>query len=374
MREAAVYVHLPFCPYICPYCDFAKWPHRRSAEKRYLEALFAEVEDAPKARGTTLFFGGGTPNTIDTRALVALVERLRMRFEIPEGAEITLEANPDRALCGAFAAYRSAGISRLSLGVQSFDERELRILGRRHTAADVTAAVEAARRGGFEDLSLDLIFGIPGGSLASWERSLDAALALRPEHISTYGLTVEPGTPLATWYAREPGAFPSSDVEAEQYRLAIEKLGAAGYEQYEISNFARPGHRSRHNQNYWANGEYIGLGVGAASYLDRVRSVHTRDLDAYVRAALARTPIPGESEQLGPLARLGEATMLALRTTEGVDLESFHERYEVDFLRHYERQVRELESGGMLEVRAGRVRLTLAGRFVANDVCSAFIA
>jgi oxygen-independent coproporphyrinogen-3 oxidase len=371
---AGIYVHLPFCPYICPYCDFAKTPYRGSAATRYLHALESEIAAAPGVAGTTVFFGGGTPNTIDPERFAALVRRVRDRFAVQAGAEITVEVNPDPELCEGFEAYRAAGVSRLSIGVQSFDLSELRTLGRRHTPGDVAAVVSRARAAGFTDLSLDLIFGVPGQTALSWRRSLEAALALGPDHVSTYGLTVEAGTPYAAWQAREPGAFASQELEGEQYETAISALTAAGFEQYEISNFARPGHRSQHNANYWQNGEYVGLGVGAASYLDGVRSVHTRDPEAYAAAALAGGPIPGSEERLEGPARLGEAAMLALRTAEGVDLSGFRERYGVDFLSTYLGAIRDLQGGGMLEVTSTHVRLTRAGRFVANDVCSEFIA
>jgi oxygen-independent coproporphyrinogen-3 oxidase len=217
------------------------------------------------------------------------------------------------------------------------------------------------------------MFGVPAQTLASWEGSLRAAIALEPDHISTYGLTIESGTPYGDWYAREPQAFTTSDLEADQYRLAIDLLLRAGFEHYEISNFALPGHRCRHNLNYWKNGEYLGLGVGAASYLDGVRTVHTRELEAYVAAATAGEPIPGDSERLIGAARAGEAAMLALRTDEGVELDAFRERYGIDFLSSYERPIQELKGAGMLEVTPTHVRLTPAGRFIANDVCGEFI-
>jgi oxygen-independent coproporphyrinogen-3 oxidase len=373
VKPAAIYVHLPFCPYICPYCDFAKWPYRKSAAERYISALEAEIEAAPRVAGTTVYFGGGTPNTIEPRRLVALLGKLRERFRISPGAEITLEANPDPDLCSALPEYKKAGVTRLSIGVQSFVQSELRTLGRRHTAADVAAVVRRARDADFSNLSLDLMFAVPGQSVASWGASLQAAIELRPEHISTYALTVETGTPYEDWRRRDPAAFAGEDLEAEQYRIAIDRLTRAGFEHYEVSNFALSGRRCRHNQNYWENGEYLGLGVGAASYLDGTRSVHTRDLDEYVRTALAHEPIPGTSESLRGAARIGEAAMLALRTNEGVDLDVFRERYGIDFLSSYQRSIRELEGAGMLEITTTHVRLTPAGRFVANDVCAEFI-
>jgi len=371
-----LYVHLPFCPYVCPYCDFAKWPLRHADAQRYLAALELEIEAAPGFAARTLFFGGGTPNAYGPDRITALVERLRRRFAAPLGfEEITVEMNPDRALCGeeVFAAYRAAGIDRISLGVQSFVPAELAVLGRRHSAEDVSLAVRRARDAGIANVSLDLIFGTPGQTAASWRASLAAAIALEPTHVSTYGLTIEENTPFAAWFARAPAAFASNDLEAELYAIAIDTLAAAGFEHYETSNFARPGARSRHNANYWANGEYLGLGVGAASYLGGVRSVHVRELNAYITAALAGGPVPGEDECLEGPAKLGEAAMLALRTAEGVDRIAFAERYDVDFLDFYAPVVREMRAAGLLDVTPSHVRLTRRGRFLANDVCGAFV-
>jgi oxygen-independent coproporphyrinogen-3 oxidase len=369
-----VYVHLPFCPYICPYCDFAKWPHRASAAERYLEALYAELGSAPRFAGRTLFVGGGTPNTYEPAALAALVAACARRFVLPSGAEITIECNPDPPLCAGFAQYAAAGVNRLSFGVQSFVEDELRVLGRRHDAAQVAACVAAARAAGIANVSLDLMFGVPGQTVASWRETLAAALALEPKHVSTYGLTIEAGTPYAGWQAQEPGAFAGDELEADLYAVAIDTLGAAGYQHYEISNFALPGFRSEHNANYWANGDYVGLGVGAATYLGGERRVATRDFEAYVTAARGGKPIPAEAERLSGAAKAGEAAMLALRTSEGVDLPEFAERYGVDFLAFYESVLSEMTAAGALEVTDSRVRLTRRGRFVANDVCAAFVS
>jgi oxygen-independent coproporphyrinogen-3 oxidase len=372
--DGGVYVHLPFCPYLCPYCDFAKWPRRKSSAQRYLEALSREIEDAPPFRARTLFLGGGTPNTYEPETIARLTGVLRERFALPAGAEATIEMNPDPPLCEGFEIYREAGINRISLGVQSFAATELATLGRRHRAQDVASAVRRARAAGIGNVALDLIFGVPGQTVDSWRTTLAAALALEPEHVSTYGLTIEEGTRYAAWYAREPGAFSSNDLEAELYELAIDTLTAAGYEHYEISNFARPGSRSLHNANYWENGDYLGLGVGAASYRGGVRSVHVRDLESYCQAALGRLPIPGESECLAGAARAGEAAMLALRTSQGVDTAAFAERYGIDFMSYYAPVLAEMTSAGMLEITEFRVRLTRRGRFVANDVCAAFVA
>lgn len=371
---AAIYVHLPFCPYVCPYCDFAKWPYKRSAAERYLAALDAEIAAAPALTGTTLFFGGGTPNAYDAATLAALIARLRAKFGLADGAEISVEINPDLGLCERLPDLRAAGVNRLSVGVQSFVADELATLGRRHAPDDVATVVARARAAGFTNVSIDLMFGVPGQTEESWAHSLDAAVALDVEHLSTYGLTIEDGTPYARWYEREPGAFFDDEREARLYAIAIERAAAAGFEHYEISNFAKSGLRCAHNLTYWRNDAYLGLGVGAASYLGGTRSTHTRDLDAYCRAALAGATIPGESEHLEGDQRAGEATMLALRTLEGVDTHEFRERYAVDFFERYRTVIAELARSGMLRVEGERVRLTERGRFVANDVCGAFLA
>ena len=371
--NAGVYVHLPFCPYICPYCDFAKWAWDDGRAAEYLIALRAELDTASRVRARTLFFGGGTPTTYDPATIGALVDEVRARFALPAAAEITAEANPDPSLAARVRALRAAGVNRLSIGVQSFEQGELRVLGRRHTPADVRDAVRAARSGGFTNVSVDLIFGVPGQTEESWGESLAAAVALGVEHISCYGLTIEEGTPYATWFARDPAAFAGESHEAAMYALAIEHLRAAGFEHYEISNWARTGFRSQHNAIYWANDSYLGLGVGAASYLDGVRSSNTRDLGEYLRAALAGTPIPGERERLEGPAQLGEAIMLALRTAEGVDLAAFRERYGIDVNERYREVVGDLVAAGVLRADAAWLRLTERGRFVANDVCGAFL-
>jgi putative oxygen-independent coproporphyrinogen III oxidase len=371
---AGVYVHLPFCPYICPYCDFAKWAWDDARAARYLAALRAELASAPMVEARTLFFGGGTPTTYAPEAIAALIGDVRARFALPHGAEITTEANPDPSLATRLGELHDAGVNRLSIGVQSFEPRELRVLGRRHTAGDVAHAVRTARVAGFTNLSVDLIFGVPGQTEETWAASLDAAVALEVDHVSCYGLTVEEGTPYATWFARDPGAFAGESLEARLYAIAIDRLRVAGFEHYEISNWAKPGFRSQHNAIYWANDSYLGLGVGAASYLGGVRFTHTRDLDAYCGAALAGAPIPGESERLEGAKQAGEAIMLALRTAEGVDVPAFRERYGIDVHQRYRSVVGDLVAAGVLAADPARLHLTERGRFVANDVCGAFLA
>lgn len=368
-----LYVHLPFCPYICPYCDFAKWPHKRSAADDYLHALEAEIRRTPPAAAQTIFYGGGTPNEYDAATIARLTRLLRERFGGDGFREIALEVNPELVAADDMRAYRDAGIDRVSIGVQSFVPAEIATLGRKHTVEQVARVIRWARDAGIRSVSLDLMFGVPGQTRASWERSLQRAIELQTDHVSTYGLTIEEGTPYAAWQAREPQAFADDELEADLYGTAIDALGAAGFEHYEISNFAKPGHRSAHNANYWANGDYLGFGVGAASYRDGVRSTHTRSLQAYVAAAAGGDAIPGESERLEGAKRAGEAAMLALRTSQGVCLAAFKERYGIDFMQFYASIIPELRDAGLLDIDDSFVRLTRRGRFVANDVCGAFV-
>ena len=378
MTATGIYVHLPFCPYICPYCDFAKWPHKGTAAARYLGALHAEIDTFSPSipqhdKYGTVFLGGGTPNTYGVDDIAQLLAHLRERFPGPRDRETTIEVNPELVRAQDLAAYRDAGVTRVSIGVQSFVPEEIRTLGRKHTIADVERVVRGARAAGIRSVSIDLIFAVPGQTAQSWLHSLQTAIDMGVDHISTYGLTIEAGTPYERWHEREPQAFFDDAREAEVYDIAIRTLENAGLEQYEISNFARPGHRSEHNANYWANGEYVGLGVGAASYLGGVRSVHTRDLQTYISAAFEGREIPRESEELEGAKRAGEAVMLSLRTSQGVSLQGFKERYGVDFMEFYASVVERYRDDGLLEVDATHARLTRRGRFVANDVCAAFV-
>jgi oxygen-independent coproporphyrinogen-3 oxidase len=366
-----VYVHLPFCPYLCPYCDFAKWPLRESVALRYLAALHAEIECEPRVPAATIYLGGGTPNAYDNQRITRLLARLRERF--PGAAEISIEVNPELVREPDLARYREAGVTRLSIGVQSFERSEILTLGRKHGVEQIEAIVAASRAAQIDSVSIDLMFAVPGQTPASWRRSLRAAIALGVDHVSAYGLTVEAGTPYAAWRAREPHAFHDDTQEAQLYAIAIETLHDAGYEQYEISNFARPGHQCAHNLNYWANGEYVGLGVGAASFRDGVRSLHTRSLEEYVAAALSGGAIPMQAERLSGRKRVGEAMMLALRTAQGVRLSDFKERYGVDVIAEYAPVVTQFSRTGLLERTGDTVRLTQRGRFFANDVCGAFV-
>lgn len=346
---------------------------RKSSALSYRDALLNEIRSYSARDAATIFLGGGTPNTYDLADLALIFGALNERFNANKTVrEVTIEVNPELVAPDDFRAYVQMGVTRVSIGVQSFVASEIATLGRKHTPEQVERAVVAAREAGVS-VSLDLIFAVPGQTLASWEHSVRAAIDLDVDHISTYGLTVEEGTPYFGWREREPNAFLGDDMEAELYARGIELLSSAGFMHYEISNFGKPGHTSRHNANYWANGEYVGVGVGAASYVNGERSVHTRDLSTYVEAASAGRAIPSESERLDPLAAVGEAIMLALRTSQGVNLIAFKERYGVDILDRYRPVIAQYADAGLLEIDEDSARLSYRGKFLANDVCGAFV-
>lgn len=320
--SAGIYVHVPFCLTRCGYCDFNAYAGLEHLRAPYLRALLREAELAAPAWGGeevhSVFVGGGTPTTLPAGDLAAVLSALRERYRIAPGAEITVEANPDTVDGAKLGALRDAGVTRLSMGAQSFDPVVLASLERVHGPDSVRRAVAAARAAGFEDVNLDLIYGAEGETLASWERTLREAIALGPEHVSAYALTVEPGTPLGRQVALGRRRAPDPDLQAEMFALACELLGAAGYRHYEVSNWARPGSECRHNLGYWRREPYLGLGAGAHSFRGDRRWWNVRPPQEYLRRVEAgELPIGGE-ERLGPAEAHLEEVLLRLRILEGV--------------------------------------------------------
>lgn len=358
MKTLGIYIHIPFCRSKCAYCDFYSLARGEDSMDAYAAALSAALRDAaPGAAGyavDTVYFGGGTPTALGAKRLAALLDVVTAQYAVAPDAEITTEANPESARDAiALRTLRGAGFNRVSLGMQSADDGELRAVGRIHTAADTAAAVEAARAAGFRNLSLDLIYGLPAQTLSRWLGNLDAALALRPEHLSCYGLKVEPDTPL--WARRENACLPDDDAQAEMYLAAVARLEARGYAQYEISNFALPGRESRHNLKYWTLGEYLGFGPGAHSDFGGRRFAVARDLDAF----LAGRIVHSEDAAITPRERAAERVMLGLRTAEGLDAAT---------LAGAENVLRQCEAHGLAASRGGRWRLTPRGFLVSNAV------
>ncbi len=318
---SGLYVHVPFCLTRCGYCDFNAYTGLDHLRSRYVRALLREAELAGAAWPEpveTVFVGGGTPTTLAAEDLAALLVALRERYRVPPGAEVTVEANPDTVDVGKLVVLRESGATRLSMGAQSFDPTVLASLERVHGPDAVRRAMAAAREAGFEDVNLDLIYGAEGETLASWQRTLREAIALGPEHVSAYALTVEPGTPLGRAVALGLRRPPDPDLQADMFALACELLGEAGYRHYEVSNWARPGRECRHNLGYWRRRPYLGLGAGAHSFRGERRWWNVRPPEEYLRRVEAgELPIGGE-ERLGPEQAHLEEVLLRLRILEGV--------------------------------------------------------
>ncbi len=293
-KSLSLYVHIPFCRSKCVYCDFNSYAGQEALIPAYVEALLREAEAwsglCAGATVETLFFGGGTPSLVPPAEMKRLMEGLRQRFAIAAEAEVSLEANPESVDFDHLRGLRDLGVNRLSLGVQSFDDEELRFLGRIHSAAEAEAAYGAARQAGFENVGLDLIFGLPQQQLESWQQSLEKAIRLEPEHLSLYALTVEENTPLGRAVAANRAWEPDEDAQAEMYEESEERLEAAGYDHYETSNWAWPGHRCRHNLTYWETRPYLGLGAGAHSYLSGCRFANTPLPQDYIELVQASGP------------------------------------------------------------------------------------
>jgi oxygen-independent coproporphyrinogen-3 oxidase len=362
----AAYVHVPFCAHHCGYCDFAVAAGKDHLINLYVEALGCELAllGSPKPVAT-LFLGGGTPTYLPPSDLERLLKRVSTWFPLAPGGEFSIEANPGSLDAERVAILARHGVNRVSLGAQSFHPELLRVLERDHAPSDVTKAVERVK-GRIGAVSLDMIFAVPGQTLGQWHADLQTALALEPDHLSTYGLTFEKGTRL--WKQRRLGEVQALGEEEElaMYLEAMDTLEGAGFEHYEISSFARPGRRCRHNQVYWANHAYFGVGVGAARYVDGRRELNTRDLQGYLRKALAGESATFQSECLTGEERARETVTLQLRRAEGIDRQEFLDQTKVDLDSLLESSIARLAGLGLLQDENGRVRLTRRGKCVAD--------
>jgi putative oxygen-independent coproporphyrinogen III oxidase len=362
------YLHIPFCTKRCGYCSFNTAPDSPGAVDRFLPVLLAEVDLvgsaawAPAVELGSVFLGGGTPSLLPAAAMAQILERLRARFGIAAAAEVTVECNPESVARSRLEGYRGAGVTRISLGVQSLDDRILPTLDRLHTAAQAREAFEAARAAGFRDVSIDLIYGLPGLDLATWDRTVRAALEWEPDHLSAYALTLDEGS---RWHAAGVAGVPPEETTAAQYTRLTELAADAGFEHYEVSNYARPGHRSRHNLVYWHAEEYVGLGPGACGYLGDVRYGNVKPVERYGAMIAGGLAPVGTHEVLTPRQRLAERLILGLRLGEGVPGAWIAERLAA----HPGRLPDVLETWrerGLLVDRDGRIRLTEAG-FLLSD-------
>jgi oxygen-independent coproporphyrinogen-3 oxidase len=364
----AGYVHVPFCAHHCGYCDFAVAAGQDHLADAYLDALAAEMASIGQPCPVqTLFLGGGTPTQLSAPQLDRLLSMVLHWLPLEAGGEFSIEANPDTLSADKVAVLADHSVNRVSLGVQSFHPHLLRVLERSHDPECVPVAVERVRRR-IEAVSVDLIFGVPGQSLAEWRSDLERALALGPDHVSTYGLTYEKGTRL--WKQRERGQLVPLDDSAERalYEMAMDTLESAGLEHYEISNFAHPGRRSRHNQVYWANEAYFGFGLGAARYVLGRREVNTRDLPGYILRATCGESVTQQSEELPPEERARETMAVQLRRCDGIDRPAFHRQTGFELDRVASEALPGLVEMGLLADDGRRVCLTRQGKFVADGI------
>ena len=368
-NSLGLYVHIPFCRSKCDYCDFYSLAGQDDRMDGYQRALLQQILDtAPRTKKqvvNSVYIGGGTPTWYGEKRLLELISALKKRFNLSKDVEFTLEANPDSVDEKMLRRLRRAGVNRLSMGMQSACDRELAAVHRPHTFKQVEQAVKAARNAKIKNLNLDLIYGLPGQDLTGWKDTLERAAALEPEHLSCYGLKVEEGTPL--WDMQEKMDLPDDDAQADMYLWTVERLEALGYEQYEISNFARPGRASRHNMKYWTLCEYAGFGPGAHSDLGDVRYAYLRSLDTYCAGVEAGVSVLESSEHIPPRERDIEYVMLGLRLTQGISRQEFENRYRLPFA-PIQSVLERFRATGHAALVGGRWRLTPEGFLVSNQI------
>jgi oxygen-independent coproporphyrinogen-3 oxidase len=366
----------------CLYCSFISVDDRLSLVDEYVDLLLEEMRLCREDMNIpfsveTLYFGGGTPSLMNPLQVGKVIERAAGLFALARDAEITIEANPGTLTEEKLAGYRSYGINRLSLGVQSFNDSMLKSLGRVHTAAQAFDAFRAARECGLENIGIDLINSLPGQTTAMWKEDLLSAVVLGPEHISVYGLTIEEGTPFAAM--EKNGALPLPDEEesVSMFEVTSRILRQSGYEHYEISNYARPGYRSRHNQVYWRRGNYLGFGCGAHSFLREpefgMRWRNPDNIEEYMRTVRDGRPPGREKHRVGRREAMAEKLFLGLRMFDGVDLEQFREEFGAGFEEIYSEPCSALFEGGMLEIRGGRLRIPERTMLVSNQIFEKFL-
>lgn len=411
-KELELYVHIPFCVRKCAYCDFLSAPADMQERTLYVDALTKEIraekEEYRNYKVSTIFLGGGTPSVLGEDEIAEIFRALYESFDISDSAEITMEVNPGTVTEGKAAVWKKCGVNRLSIGLQSVNDDELRMLGRIHTYREFLNTWETVRGAGFRNVNIDLISAIPGQTLESWCRTLRTAAELEPEHISAYSLIIEEGTPFYEQYGEEAGCnfetendkareadgcqtvlppLPDEDTEREIYKATEEILAGYGYHRYEISNYAKDGYECRHNLGYWERKEYLGLGLGASSLIDECRFHNTEDMKKYLEffeksasdpAGLSNSTdclssIREEVESLSREDQMEEFMFLGLRKTEGISMNEFCKAFDRDVFEVYGPQIRKMEEQGLLIVQDGRIRLTERGTDASNYVFSEFI-
>ncbi|HET6978113.1 MAG TPA: radical SAM family heme chaperone HemW [Pyrinomonadaceae bacterium] len=376
MTAAGLYLHIPFCSSRCSYCDFATGLYQEGLAGRYVEALVNEIKSSRYNGETadTIYFGGGTPSLLTPAQLDMILTTVHNSFNVDPKSEITLEINPGSVNDEKLRAFRDRGVNRASFGAQTFDDAELAKLGRSHTAADTLNTFAALRRAGFENVSFDLIAGLPGQTLAGWQRNIKQALELEPEHLSFYLLEVHSGTPLAEHIRRGIQPEPDDDLAGVMYQWMLEAAAVSGYEHYEISNLCRPSFHSRHNVKYWTGDAYYGFGCSAHSYDGATRrwSNH-RDVLKYVTVVEAGESPIVEEQELSEADVRAEAVFLGMRLMQGVDLLRYRESFGVDLRDEHRDDLDRFCKAGLLELDGDMIRLTRTGALLSNEVFAAFV-
>ncbi|OLN23533.1 coproporphyrinogen III oxidase [Domibacillus antri] len=370
----AAYIHIPFCHHICHYCDFNKVFMKNQPVEQYLQSLDKEMSMADKSSGyKSIFVGGGTPTSLDETQLHYFVESISRNLPLAPGAEYTFEANPGDLTPAKMRILKESGVNRLSIGVQSFNDHHLKKIGRTHTKEDVLQTVRSAEKAGFDNLSIDLIYGLPEQTVEDAVDSTRQALALGLPHYSAYSLIIEPKTVFYNLMSKGKLPLPKEEAEAEMYEAVMEQMAAAGLEQYEISNFARPGFESIHNLTYWNNDEYYGFGAGAHGYVHGVRYANFGPLKKYMEPLKAGEWPRISSQETSRQERMEEEMFLGLRKMAGVSISAFQEKYEKNPLVLFKEAIGLLTERGLLEVKNDVIRLTHKGKFLGNEVFQSFL-
>lgn len=375
MKALELYIHIPFCIKKCAYCDFLSGPSDEKTRENYVELLCREIEECrgkiEEYEVVTVFFGGGTPSVLPGEQIQKIMSKLRGVFTFTKDVEITLEMNPGTVTMEKLIAYKKAGINRLSIGLQSVHKEELKLLGRIHSYEEFVHSYQMAREAGFDNINIDLISAIPGQTAASWEESLKTIVKLEPEHISAYSLIIEEGTPFYEVYGEGDGAdlLPSEEVEREMYWQTKQVLHGAGYERYEISNYAREGYACRHNIGYWERTPYLGLGIGAASLFEEMRYTNPSDIEEYQRCFGEKF----KAEKLSIEEQMEEFMFLGLRMMNGISRRKFRKAFGKEIEEVYGKQIEKLKKLLLLEENGDRIHLTEKGIDVSNSVFVEFM-
>ena len=376
-KDLGLYIHIPFCVKKCEYCDFLSWNAGEEERQQYVAALLSEIESyrefAKGYRVSTIFIGGGTPSVLLPKQMEDILQKIYEIFELERRPEITIEVIPGTVDEEKLQCYKENGVNRLSMGLQSVKDEKLRLLGRIHTYQEFVESYELARKAGFDNISIDLISSVPGQTLQEWKEELETAAAQNPEHISVYQLIIEEGTPFYEKYAEHPELLPDEETSREIYLWTGKFLKEAGYEQYEISNYAKPGKESRHNLKYWERGDYLGLGLGAASMVRNIRMSNTKDMRTYLERCDKPKTMREDVQFLEEPRQMEEFMFLGLRKTRGVSKKEFRRIFGREMDMVYEKALHKCLENGMLLEHKDRIFLSEEGTLLSNMVLSEFL-